>query len=608
MSNCLSKYRLLGSSSFLGIVLLSGLPAQAISAASTPSSEFTTAPLELAPRGGNWDQVSKLEVADDLSSWELAQSFETPTLSAPQPSITEIVGTQDEIPSPTDPSLHTPEDAQAQVTSVSQLSDVQPDDWAFQAIQSLVERYGCVAGYPDGTFKPNRSISRREAAALVNACLDNLSNRFATKEDLDALKALQDEFAAELATLRGRVDGLEARTATLEAQQFSTTTKLNGEVIFGFGGVVGDVPGTNTNIDSRPSFNQRTRLNFLTSFTGKDRLYTRLQSSNREPNFSDPNVPGITDATGTLQTRLAFDTGNTNNSFVLDRLDYMFPVGENLKVTLFANAAFHHYYATTINPYFEGLGGAKGALSFFGERNPIYRIGTVAIPNTAGVGTSYTLNKENDLRLDLGYLAGRANQATETILANGEDEGGLFGGTYSLLAQISIEPTEDSQVGLTYIRNDAPDGNIRFGVGTALSNIPFGGNALSGDSFGIEGSFKLTDGLAVGGWFGYTIAHEAGTSNNADIINGALNLAFLNLGIEGATGGLIFGVPPTVIDNDNLVAGENPDQTFHLEALYSFPVNDYITITPGVIYLINPEGNSNNGDIFVGVIRTTFSF
>lgn len=41
----------------------------------------------------------------------------------------------------------------AQVTSVSQLSDVQPTDWVFQALQSLVERYGCIAGYPDGTFR-----------------------------------------------------------------------------------------------------------------------------------------------------------------------------------------------------------------------------------------------------------------------------------------------------------------------------------------------------------------------------------------------------------------------------------------------------------------------
>ncbi|BAZ85209.1 hypothetical protein NIES806_14090 [Dolichospermum compactum NIES-806] len=46
----------------------------------------------------------------------------------------------------------------AQVTSVSQLSDVQPTDWAFSALQSLVERYGCVAGYPNG-YKGNLPLN-----------------------------------------------------------------------------------------------------------------------------------------------------------------------------------------------------------------------------------------------------------------------------------------------------------------------------------------------------------------------------------------------------------------------------------------------------------------
>lgn len=47
-----------------------------------------------------------------------------------------------------------------QFTSVSQLSDVQPTDWAFQALQSLIERYGVIAGYPDGTYRGNRAITR----------------------------------------------------------------------------------------------------------------------------------------------------------------------------------------------------------------------------------------------------------------------------------------------------------------------------------------------------------------------------------------------------------------------------------------------------------------
>ena len=126
-----------------------------------------------------------------------------------------------------------------QVTSVSQLTDVKPTDWAFQALQSLVERYGCIVGYPDRTYKGNRPLSRFEFAAGLNACLDRVNELIAaatadlvTKEDLAVLQKLQEEFAAELATLRGRVDALEARTSTLEAQQFSTTTKLQGEAIF----------------------------------------------------------------------------------------------------------------------------------------------------------------------------------------------------------------------------------------------------------------------------------------------------------------------------------------------------------------------------------------
>ncbi|MDJ0676596.1 MAG: iron uptake porin, partial [Calothrix sp. MO_167.B42] len=57
----------------------------------------------------------------------------------------------------------------SQVTSVSQFSDVQPTDWAFQALQSLVERYGCIAGYPNGTYRGNRALTRYEFAAGLNA-------------------------------------------------------------------------------------------------------------------------------------------------------------------------------------------------------------------------------------------------------------------------------------------------------------------------------------------------------------------------------------------------------------------------------------------------------
>ena len=166
-----------------------------------------------------------------------------------------------------------------QVTSVTQFSDVYPTDWAYQALSNLVEQYGCVAGYPNGTFRGNRAMTRYEAAALLNACLDRIT------EVTDELRRLLKEFETELAILRGRVDGLEARVGELEATQFSTTTKLQGQADFFLGAVKysdrdecnedgGDCNSDGTNMSYRYT------LNLNTSFTGKDRLYTRIRTGN----------------------------------------------------------------------------------------------------------------------------------------------------------------------------------------------------------------------------------------------------------------------------------------------------------------------------------------
>ncbi|MEB3170625.1 MAG: S-layer homology domain-containing protein, partial [Synechococcaceae cyanobacterium] len=69
-----------------------------------------------------------------------------------------------------------PDEAEAQqVSSVETFTDVRPTDWAYQALSTLISRYGCVAGFPDGTFQGGRPLSRYEAAALLNACLDRVS-------------------------------------------------------------------------------------------------------------------------------------------------------------------------------------------------------------------------------------------------------------------------------------------------------------------------------------------------------------------------------------------------------------------------------------------------
>jgi hypothetical protein len=102
--------------------------------------------------------------------------------------------------------------AMAQVTSVSQLRDVQPTEWSYQAVSNLVSRYGCVAGFPNGTFQPGQPATRAQLAALTNACLDRISE-FQSASDAQLAAALRAEFAKELAATNTRVTALEVAAA-----------------------------------------------------------------------------------------------------------------------------------------------------------------------------------------------------------------------------------------------------------------------------------------------------------------------------------------------------------------------------------------------------------
>jgi hypothetical protein len=102
--------------------------------------------------------------------------------------------------------------AMAQVTSVTQLRDVQPTEWSYQAISNLITTYGCVAGYPDGTFRPGQPATRAELAALTNACLDNIT-QFYTEADARSAAALRAEFSREIAATNTRVTALELAAA-----------------------------------------------------------------------------------------------------------------------------------------------------------------------------------------------------------------------------------------------------------------------------------------------------------------------------------------------------------------------------------------------------------
>ncbi|WP_392533775.1 iron uptake porin [Nostoc sp. C117] len=489
----------------------------------------------------------------------------------------------------------TKDPAMAQVTSVSQLSDVQTTDWAFQALQSLVERYGCIAGYPNSTYRGNRALTRYEFAAGLNACLDRVNELIATatgdlvkKEDLATLQRLQENFSAELATLRGRVDAVEVRSAEVEANQFSTTTKLNGEVVIAIASVISGNTVSDQKVNQNTVLGDRVRLNLDTSFTGQDLLRTRLQATNLDP-FSQT-------ATFTPEGDFRFAGGNNNNGVVIDALLYQFPLGKKTGISLEANAGAIDDFTNTVNPYLDGDGGS-GALSHFGTRNPIYYL-----VNGTGIGIKHEFSDR--LELSLGYLA-----TSDT--GNPQPGFGLFNGAYGAMAQLTVKPTNQITLGLTYI--NAYNNNF-FANGSGGSNNA--NNILanaSSNSYGIEASFQPSSKFVIGGWAGLTKARVlSDTPGDADIWNYAVTLAFPDLGKQGNIAGIIVGMEPKVTSVSSSLSNaginKDPDTSYHIEGFYQYKLSENISITPGIIWLTAPDHNNQNDDIVIGTVRTTFTF
>ncbi len=583
------------------------------------------------------------------------------------------------------------EPALAQITSVSQLSDVQPTDWAFQALQSLVERYGVIAGYPDGTFRGNRAMTRYEFAAGLNAALDRINELIAAgtadlvrKEDLATLQKLQQDFAPELSTLRGRVDALEAQTAELEANQFSTTTVLGGEVIFAiadaFGGdppggcVVADVTrgngrrvpvASNVNCDNPRSpetntvLTHLTRLGLETSFTGKDRLRTYLVTGNFDNGgFTNP------ESLNTYMARLSYQAG-LENQVILDLLEYRVPAfGDRVVFSVIPYGFRLSNVLTANSPYFDT---GRGAISFFGEASPVFKIGGVL---DAGVGFDWLLSDQ--MRLQVAYGTGESGNPIQGLTASDRSVLGV---------QLLVTPFNNVLTGLTYVNAYTSDGRLGTFTGSANaessgfwsggfipgpsnSNSPFpccqfqvGDLAAKTNAVGATLQWRLARNLTFGAWGGYTFTNfldplpnfpqlgaSAGKKPFANTLTYLFSLGLSEpFGREGDLLAFLVGQPPKLVDagpategapvpffeiarrgedaisvtDNNLrlnrrgirgVGVEDEGTSLHFEVFYRFRVSDNLWITPGFFMVTNPGHIEDNDTIFVGTIRTTFRF
>lgn len=511
-----------------------------------------------------------------------------------------------------DPLLETPQTLE-QITNVSELSDVKPDDWAYQALQALVEKYGCIVGYPNLTFQGDRPLSRWEFAAGLNACLSGMErllqeNVAVLSQDVDQLKRLMQAFETELASLQGRTENLDTRLAFLEDHNFSATSKIFGNLI-----VQTNAYFSGEGENSRPQVTTQYNL-FLanvTSFTGKDMLLTGFASTNTTLADVAPENDNRLIGPTREGTTYAASAGDLNNALRIITLQYQFPVLDNLFVTL-VPVNRYNFDSSLLPGFVPDYGLGLGPVSAFATAPPVYYIG-------GGTGGAISYKFTENGVLSLTYFS-----PTGGVPIQG---GGLFNGDYTASTQINYNPTPKLFLQAFYQHGYFGPGNFAFNngqtfnpgsgfVGTGLANtfddagILFDeASAVSSNAYGIGGYYHVIPQFAIGGWVNTIKARLLG-KGDADIWTYSLQAIFPDLFKEGNLGGLVVGVEPALTGLNTSLERDNftNDFSLHVETFYRYQLNNRLSLTPYLMWITAPNQDANNQDLVIGGIRTNISF
>jgi len=451
-----------------------------------------------------------------------------------------------------------------QVTSINQFSDLRPSDWAYQALSNLIERYGCVAGYPDGTFRGERSMTRFEAAALLNACLDRIT------DVTDDLKRLMAEFEKELALLKGRVDGLEAKAGELEASQFSTTTKLSGLATFVVGGVSNNPAG------EQVTFNYDLQLNLDTSFTGKDLLRTVLRSGTFD---TTRNAFGV----GLSTLEIAFQEEGGPDVLGIDKLFYQVPIGNQFTATL------------------GGRVGQEDMLALWPSAYPSDTILNVLTLN----GAPLAYNKNLGPGFGLWWQDNGWSVSANYVAANGADSNqGLFNSTSAGTSTVQVGYGQENW-GLAAIYSYI-DGGVGVPGATPFITAAIEANGAITNAFGISGFWQP----AESGWIpSISAGYGFNGSSGSDLRTSQswmVGLQWSDVLAKGNSFGMGVGQPAFATATRN--GADTESDVWAWEWWYRWQVTDAISVTPALFYLNNPGGNLGNGNQVGALIKTSFQF
>lgn len=600
------------------------------------SAPATTDLLEVSPELS--PEVEPLEVPSTLPP-EMEGASSAADLSASEITSEAIAIPVDMLLSGTLPVDVNP--AMAQVTSVQQFSDVQPSDWAYEALAYLAnsEAEGgldCLEGYPDGTFRGGRAMTRYEFAAGLASCLDAVVGRLDSldPEALARIEALQREFAAELAVLRGRVDALEAAVAELEANQFSTTTVLRGNAWMNltqafpdgrilternpfapnaFAPPIRDANGRPSRVfrdQPQLTFSYYVNLNLNTSFTGRDSLVTQLAVGNGNSPANELVSSGFFNSWGVPFT----DQGaGTPNNVVVRELFYSFPIGDAVQVDIGPRLNYYRYFDGNRFTFFQ-----TGASSFNSSGSTLLS----AIDRGSGIVIRWKII--DPLQLTVGYLAENAEFLNPAFGFNTSSNpgDGLFNSSNIITAQLAFSPSRNFNLRLLYARSSLKPYNGFIG-GAVGEPVPygyiddgFGGflNDSGADTLMANFDWQIADWIGLFARYSWgrvdvnPVAREEGRQVRVQSFQ--VGLGFPDLFKRGALGVISFLIPHDYLAGEQflLSGGGDGGTQAELEVSYRYPVSDNISLVPAFYAIWNANNFDSNPTVYVGNLRFQFSF
>ena len=446
------------------------------------------------------------------------------------------------------------------VPTVADLTDVKPTDWAYQAVQSIVDRYGFMRG-EKGLFRGNAPLTRYEFAAAIAEVMRSIAP-IASDDDLKTLRQLQGIYGEALRKVRSRLTELEVRETTLSGSQFSATTKFSGR---------SDQILTDGTANSKMSIVSRVRLNLDTSFSGRDLLVTQLEAGNSGLDAVAINQQRQGDRlsrAGTIANGGGLDAVSVDPSVRIRKLYYTFPVSKTLQLTIGSAIPPSDFIDRNT---FANNSGQNFASSFF-MNNPLIVQNPVERSSGAGVVAQWVASKAVTVR---GLLSG----------AGGNDpQVGLFRDPYQITLEGEYRIPKRSMI----VRGQYTNANVAGGSVNAI---------------GLNGEWMISRQAGAFGRLG--IANYSGVRprNNAELNGTPLTWSvggiLRNFVIPGSKAGFAIGQPFVGVLG-------NATQT-NAEAYFGLLINDRINFSPSLLFVMNPD-NQRAPSILQWALRMTFDF